>query len=136
MSDRKLQHIPLDQIQLEEGALELMNSPSIEPYIQFQMAISQPGADVDSLLAEIAKLPLHDRYVWRIASALKWGFADYDSGSVAVDRDTLTPEDLAKVTKLLTARPYQFCRFLSALLGVSKMEQLMSAAIAEAKQRG
>ncbi len=64
------------------------------------------------------------------------GFADYDSGSVAVDRDTLTPEDLAKVTKLLTARPYQFCRFLSALLGVSKMEQLMSAAIAEAKQRG
>ncbi len=71
-------------------------------------------------------------YVWRIASALKWGFADFDTGSVAVDRDTLTPEDLEKVTKMIADRPYHFCRFLSALLGVDKMEQLMSEAIAEA----
>ncbi len=132
----KLQPVPRSQISFDEGALELMNSPSVEPYIKFQMAISQPGVDIKSCLAEIAKLPLQERYVWRIASALKWGFADYDTGSVAVDRDTLTPEDLVKVTRLLTARPYQFCRFLSALLGVEKMEQLVSQALADAKQRG
>jgi hypothetical protein len=108
----------------------------MEPYIQFHTAIRKPEADVKSLLAEIAKLPVEKRYVWRIASALKWGFADYDSGSVAVDRDTLAPEDLAQVTNLLTARPSQFCLFLAAFLGVDKMEQLMSKAIADAKRRG
>jgi hypothetical protein len=128
--------VPLSKIRFEEGVLELMNSPSMKPYIQFHTAIGRPEADVKSCLAEIAKLPLQDRYVWRIASALKWGLADFDSGSVALDRDTLTPEDLAKLTKMLTARPYQFCRLLSALLGVDKMEQLMNEAIADAKQRG
>jgi hypothetical protein len=38
------------------------------------------GADIKSCLAGIAKSPLHYRYVWRIAAALRWGFADYDSG--------------------------------------------------------
>src|SRR5258708_741842 len=111
MSNWELKQIPLDKIKFEDGARDLMDSPAMEPCIQFHTAIRAPEADVKSLLAEIAKLPLEKRYVWRIASALKWGFADYDSGSVAVDRDTLAPEDLAQVTKLLTARPFQFCLF-------------------------
>ena len=36
---------------------------------------------------EIAALPLEKRHVWRIASALKWGFADLDSVYVPVDRE-------------------------------------------------
>jgi hypothetical protein len=44
----------------------LINSPSVQPYIQTQTAISQPGADIKSCLAEIAKLPLQDRYIWMI----------------------------------------------------------------------
>jgi hypothetical protein len=136
MSDWELKQVPLNQINFEEGVLDLMNSPAMEPYIQFHMAIGKPGADVKSCLAEIGKLPLQQRYVWRIASALKWGFGDYDSGSVAIDRDTLAPEDLAKLTKMITARPYQLCRLLATLLGVNKMEQIMSQAITDARQRG
>jgi hypothetical protein len=113
-----------------------MDTPLMEPYIQFHMSISKPNADVSACLAQIAKIPLHDRYVWRIASALQWGFADYDSGSVRVDRDTLTPEEREKVSRLLTDRPGQFCRFLSAWFGADKMAQLMIEAIADAKQRG
>jgi hypothetical protein len=135
MSDRQLRRVPLNQIHFEEGVLDIVDSPAMEPYIQFHQRISRPGADVRSCLADIAKLPLHDRYVWRIASALKWGLGDYDSGSVAIDRDTLSPEDLAKFTELLVVRPYQFCRLLSVLFGADKMEQLMSQAIVDAKQR-
>jgi len=126
----------MNQIRFDDAAHALMDSPLMEPYIRFFMSVSKPGADVRAALAGIATIPLRDRYVWRIVSALKWGFADYDSGSVALDRDTLSSEDRATVTQLLTGRPYQFCRFLIAWLGCAKMEQIMSEAIADAKREG
>jgi hypothetical protein len=30
----------------------------------------------------VAELPLEKRYVWRVASTLKWAFADYDSANI------------------------------------------------------
>lgn len=81
-------------------------------------------------------MPLEKRYVWRVASALKWGFADFDDWSVAVDRKTLKPEDFAKVMQLLRLRPIQFCMFLKALVGAEEMERLMNHGIAVAKQEG
>ena len=81
-------------------------------------------------------MPLEKRYIWRIASALKWGFADFDSVYVPVDRETLSPEDLGKVVELLRFRPMQLCMFLKALLGTEVMERVMNEAIAGAKQEG
>jgi hypothetical protein len=45
-----------------------------------------------------------------MASALKWGFADFDDLGVDADRQTLSPGDFAKVMELLKLRPMQFCR--------------------------
>lgn len=87
-------------------------------------------------MAEIAQLPLEKRYVWRVASALKWAFADFDDVNVAVDRETLPAEDLGKVVELLKLRPIQFCLFLKALVGVENMERLVNQGIAHAKQAG
>ena len=53
----------------------------------------------------------------RVASALKWGFADFDDLGVDADRQTLSPEDFAKVMDLLKLRPMQFCIFLKTLVG-------------------
>ena len=72
--------------------------------------------------------------IWRIASALKWGFADFDNVYVGVDRETLSGKDLDKVMGLLRSRPIQFCLFLTALVGPKEMERMMSEAIAIAKQ--
>jgi hypothetical protein len=69
-----------------------------------------------------------------VASALKWGLADFEDWNVLVDRKTLKPEDAAKVTQLLRFRPIQFCMFLKALVGVAEMERVMNHAIAVAKQ--
>jgi hypothetical protein len=51
------------------------------------------------------------RYVWRVASALKWAFADLEMEGVSADKETLTPEDFGKVLELLKVRPMQFCLF-------------------------
>lgn len=65
---------------------------------------------------------------------MKWGFADFDSGSVAIDRETLSPEDRKRVAESLKVRPVQFCLFLKALLGAEEMQRLMVQAIKVAKQ--
>jgi hypothetical protein len=105
------------------------------PYLRLLKAGLQ-NKDTTPLVEEIAQLPLEKRYIWRIASALKWGFADFDSVYVPVDRETLSAEDLGKVIELLRLRPLQFCIFLRALVGAEAMERMMSTAIAGAKQEG
>jgi hypothetical protein len=134
MSD-KPKSIPIKDLVSEDGAHELATSPDMQPYLRFIKAGLQ-DQDTTPNLEEIAQLPLEKRYVWRVASALKWAFADLETLSVAVDRQTLSSEDLGKVVELLRFRPMQLCIFLTALVGVEAMERLMGEAIAVARQEG
>jgi thioredoxin-related protein len=79
-------------------------------------------------------LPLEKRYVWRVASALKWAFADFDNLNVVADKATLSPEDRAKVLGLLRVQPIQFCLFLKALFGPEEMKRVMIQAISTASR--
>jgi len=127
----EVKRVPIKNLKTEEGADELVDSPDMEPYVRLAMAAMQ-GSDVAASLVEIAQLPLEKRYVWRVVSALKWAFADFDDLGVVADRDTLTPEDKAKVLELLRLRPIQFCMFLKALVGADEMKRLMIQGIATA----
>ena len=84
-------------------------------------------------LEEITSLPLEERYTWRVASALKWAFADFENLNVVADRRTLGQEDLDKLADLLRHRPLQFCLFLAALYREERMEQIMSSAVEQVK---
>lgn len=130
MADRKLIDVPLASIHLDDSIQELIRSPKMRPYLDHAGATAETAG---ALLAKIGVLPLSSRYVWRIASALKWAFGDYDSVSVMADRNTLSPEDFGKLTELLRPRAFQFCRFLSVLYGDQVMEQVMNGAIANGK---
>ena len=77
------------------------------------MAVLQ-DADPSRQLEEVAALPLEKRYIWRVASALKWGFADFDDVNIETDTATLGQKDLEKVWKLLKYRPIQFCLFVDS----------------------
>jgi hypothetical protein len=101
-----------------------MSAPEMQPYRRFIEAALTEG-DVEGSLREIAKLPSEKRYVWRVASALKWGFADFEDWSVIADRKTLNEGDAAKLMQLLRFRPIQFCMFLKALVAAEEMERLM-----------
>jgi hypothetical protein len=124
--------IPIKDLR-QEGAQELATSPGMEPYLNFAMALMR-GADPEPELDAIRQLPVEKRYVWRVASALKWGFADFDTLSVSADKETISGEDLDKVMELLRFRPLQLCIFLKALLGVDDMQKIMVEAIKTAKQ--
>ncbi len=135
MSDDEKKRIPIKDIISEEGAHELATSPDMQPYIDLIMAEMQ-GHDTAPQLKAITELPLEKRYVWRVASALKWGFADFEDMNVVADKQTLTEEDFGRVRELLKLRPIQFCMFLEALFGTEEMEGLMNHAISVAKQIG
>jgi hypothetical protein len=124
MNDDDIKRIPIKDLRQEEGASELTSSPDMKPYLDYLIAQMQ-GTDVQRHLDALSKLPLEKRYVWRVASALKWGFADFDNVTVAADRDTMNPEDFAKVVDLLNYRPIQFCIFLKEMLGAEEMKRIM-----------
>ena len=102
MNEENIKRMPIKDLRQEEGASELSESPDMEPYLDYVVAAMQ-GGDLLPHLDALTKLPLEKRYVWRVASALKWGFADFDDLSVDADRDTMTPEEMEKVMDLLVA---------------------------------
>jgi len=57
-----------------------------------------------------------------------------DSLSVSADKDTLTPEDFARVRDLLKLRPMQMALFLKALVGTEEMLRMMVQAVGVARQ--
>jgi hypothetical protein len=133
MDDNETKYVPIKDLKVEEGVEELLNSPLMQPYLKAAGVILQ-NKDVSSVIAQIAELPLEKRYVWRVVSALKWAFADFDNLNVAIDRETLSPEDRKRVAESLNVRPIQFCLFLNALLGADEMERIMVHAIKAAKR--
>jgi hypothetical protein len=133
MSDEKFKVVPVESLKMEDGAEELMSTPEMQPYLRYIEA-AMLERDVGPSLREISELPLEKRYVWRVASALKWGFADFEDWNVTVDRKTLKPEDAEKVMQLLRLRTIQFCMFLKALVGAEEMKRMMANAILLAQQ--
>ena len=133
MADDNIERIPIKNIRQEPGAHELATSPDMKPYLEFIKAVMQ-DPDPTPELEAIRQLPLEKRYVWRIASALKWGLADCESMSVEADRRTLTPEDFAKVMDLLKFRPMQLAIVLKALVGADEMQRMMVEAIGVVKR--
>jgi hypothetical protein len=133
MPDDPIKRIPIKTLLSEDGADVLLDSPEMEPYVKLAMAAIQ-RSDPTVELENLRRLPLENRYLWRVASALKWAFADLETENVKADKQTLSPEDLGKVVELLRLRPIQFCLFLKALVGVEEMQRMMVEAIGVAKQ--
>jgi hypothetical protein len=123
-----IEHVPIRDLKMELAAEELLESAAMEPYMNLAIAI-MGGKDTAPAIEELAALPLEKRYVWRVASALKWAFADFDTVTVEADHQTISPEDRKQLVDLLKHRPLQFCMFLSALFGQKQMELLMLSAI-------
>lgn len=133
MDQDEIKLVPLKNLKTEEGADELMDSAVMRPYVRLAEAV-MTHQGLNEAVSEIADLPLEQRYLWRVLSALKWGFADFDNVNVAIDRKTLRPEDREKVVELIQHRPVQFCMLLKALLGDEAMEEMMTQAIKVAKR--
>jgi hypothetical protein len=127
-SDDPIKQVPLSDLKMEPSGEDLLESAAMEPYMNLAVAM-MGGKDPGPAIEALAALPLEKRYVWRVASALKWAFADFDTVTVKADRQTLSPEDRQQLVELLKHRPLQFCMFLSALFGQKQMELVVLSAI-------
>ena len=132
MKDAEIKNIPINDLKTEPGSDELVQSEKMKPYLALLRA-QMKGQDTEPYLAALAALPLEDRYVWRVISALKWGFCDFDSQSARADLRTLSDRDLETVAEPLAIRAIQFCLFVQALVGQDGMEQIMQQALRYAK---
>jgi len=130
--DPSAKQMPISDLRTEPLAEDLVASAEMQPYLNLMLATMQ-GQDRTTALAELAALPLEKRYIWRVASALTWAFADLETMNVEADRQTLSREDQWRIFELLKHRPLQFCLFLSALLGQKQMEALMVSALKNAR---
>ncbi len=135
MTDKTPKKVPMDAIRTEPGAQELVRSEKMKPYLDLLKA-QMVGGEAEPYRAALAALPLEDRYIWRVVSALKWAFCDLETENVAADLDTLSAEDIKIVTEPLALRAMQFSLFASALLGEKASEQIMLRAIKCAKDAG
>jgi hypothetical protein len=133
MAVGKSKRLPINEIRTEPGAQELVRSERMKPYLTLLKA-QIGGQDIEPYLAALAALPLEERYVWRVISALKWAFCDLETESVTADLHTLSEEDLKKVVEPLTVRATQFCLFVNALLGEDATERIMQQALRCAKE--
>jgi|SRR5277367_1616107 len=127
-----IEHIPIRDLKIDPTAEDLLQSAAMEPYMNLAIAV-MGHKDVQSAVEEISALPLEQRYTWRIASALKWAFADFENLSVVADRRTLNQEDLDTLVDLLRIRPLQFCMFLAALFGEEQMEKVILSSVEQVK---
>ena len=130
--DPPIKRVPLKDLHIEPEAESLLESAAMEPYMNLALAV-MGGKDAGPAIEKLAELPLEERYVWRVASALKWAFADLETLNIEADRKTISPADQTRLVELLQHRPLQFCLFLSALFGQKKMELLMISAIRNAR---
>jgi len=85
--------------------------------------------DRAAALEDIHSLPLEQRYVWRIVSALEWAFADFDSVAATEDIDTLYPSDLATIEDAVTRRLHQILILLRAMVGTATMKNYVFGSI-------
>jgi hypothetical protein len=109
LEDDRIKNVPAKDLKAEEGADELVRSDNMRPYLRVAEAVLTKRG-LKEAIGEVAELPLEERYIWRVLSALKWAFADFDNVNVVVDRRTLTPGDRQKVAELIKLGDYSWLR--------------------------
>ena len=75
----KTHRISISGIKVDPLAHELATSEGTRPYLDCLIqAYSNDRAGLEAALQVVRDLPLEKRYTWRVFSALKWAFADFD----------------------------------------------------------
>ncbi|HUA85512.1 MAG TPA: hypothetical protein VMB85_16730 [Bryobacteraceae bacterium] len=110
----------------------------MKPYQDFLVQTMKGNdAGMQRALDALTALPLDQRYIWRIISALKFAFGDFDSVLIDFDRDTLSDDDWNKVRSQeswLFARPFQLAKTLSIVFGKETAMKMMVDAAKQATE--
>jgi len=109
----QLEKIPLNEITIDPLAQELVRSEQSRPYMDYWMkAYSNDAVGIETALQVLRDLPLERRYTWRVFSALKWAFADFDDECVKLDLPHISEAQRAEMVKELGIRLQQMIMLL------------------------
>ena len=104
--------IPLNEIKIDPvtGVTEI---GSVSPLYDYWMKVySNDAAGVENALQVLQDLPLEKRYTWRVFSALKWGFADFDDECVKLDLPHIPEPKKREMARELEIRVQQLLMLL------------------------
>jgi hypothetical protein len=101
----EMHNVPLRGIKVNPLAHELATSEGTRPYLHCLIKTYRNDAvGLDTALQVIRDLPLEKRYTWRVFSALKWAFADFEDEYVALDLPHIPEPTRSEMTKKLDLR--------------------------------
>jgi len=111
----EMHKVPLKEIKIEPLAHELATSQETQPYLDcFKKAYSNNAAGLEAALQVVGDLPLEKRYTWRVFSALKWAFADFEDEYVRLDLPHISEPKRSEMAKELELRFLQLEMLLQA----------------------
>jgi hypothetical protein len=104
----EMHNVPLRGIKVDPLAHELATSEGTRPYLDCLIKEYRNDAvGLDAALQVISDLPLEKRYTWRVFSALKWAFADFEDVYVALDLPHIPGPTRSEMTEELELRLHQ-----------------------------
>jgi hypothetical protein len=103
----EMHNVPLRGIKVDALAHELATSEGTKPYLDCLIKAYSYNAGLEAALQVVRDLPLEKRYTWRVFSALKWAFADFEDEYVALDLPHIPEPTRSEMTKELDLRLQQ-----------------------------
>jgi hypothetical protein len=111
----KTRSVPLKEIKVDPLAHELATSEGTRPYLDCLIkSYSDNKAGLEAALQVVRDLPLEKRYTWRVISALKWAFADFEDEYVGLDLPHIPEPMRSEMTKELDLRFLQLQMLLQS----------------------
>ena len=111
----EMHNVPLRGIKVDPLAHELATSEGNRPYLDCLIKAYSNNAGLEAALQVVRDLPLEKRYTWRVFSALKWAFADFEDEYVALDLPHIPEPTRSEMTKELELRLHQLRMLLETL---------------------
>lgn len=101
----EVKNIPPKDIKTDPLSHELARSEGNRPYLDCLIkAYRNNAAGLEAALQVVRDLPLEKRYTWRVFSALKWAFADFEDEYVGLDLPHIPEPTRSEMTKELELR--------------------------------
>jgi hypothetical protein len=109
----EMHNVSLRGIETDPLAHELATSEGTRPYLDCLIeAYRNNAAGLEAALQVVRDLPLEKRYTWRVFSALKRAFADFEDEYVALDLPHIPEPTRSEMTEELERRFQQFLMLL------------------------
>jgi hypothetical protein len=101
----KMHKVSLKDIKVDPLAHDLATSEGTRPYLDCVIkAYGNNAVGLEAALEVVRDSPMEKRYTWRVFSALKWAFADFEDEYLKLDLPGISESTRSDMIKELELR--------------------------------